>query len=41
MKGGNDYPLAQLMEQTNNCKYYQTTDWKDTVDILENIGEIK
>ena len=41
MKGGNDYPLAKLMEQTDNCKYYQTTDWKDTVDILENIGENK
>ena len=29
-KGGNDYPLAKLMEETENCRYYQTDDWKRT-----------
>ena len=40
-KGGNDYPLAKLMDKTQYCKYYQTNSWKDTIDILENIGETK
>ena len=34
-KGGNDYPLAKLMEETNNCKYYQTEGWEQTMEILQ------
>ena len=29
-KGGNDYPLAKLMEETKNCRFYQTDDWRKT-----------
>jgi len=36
-EGGNDYPLAKLMEETNNCYTFQTTDWKQTQLILENL----
>tara|TARA_Y100000592_G_scaffold530_1_gene875 strand:+ start:401 stop:1678 length:1278 start_codon:yes stop_codon:yes gene_type:complete len=36
-EGGNDYPLAKLMEKTNNCKYYHTENWKQTQKILESI----
>ena len=36
MKGGNDYPLAKLMEETHDCSYYQTKDWKETKQILDN-----
>ena len=35
MEGGNDYPLAKLMEKTNNCSYYQTTGPEETQKILE------
>ena len=34
-KGGNDYPLAKLMEETNNCKYFQTEGPKQTMEILQ------
>ena len=36
-EGGNDYPLAKLMEETENCSYYQTEGWKQTKEILENL----
>tara|TARA_B100000287_G_scaffold81285_1_gene73837 strand:- start:154 stop:882 length:729 start_codon:yes stop_codon:yes gene_type:complete len=38
MKGGNDYPLAKLMEETDNCSYYQTKGWKETQEILESLN---
>ena len=37
MEGGNDYPLAKLMEKTENCKYYQTESWEQTQKILEKL----
>ena len=39
MKGGNDYPLAKLMEKTENCSYYQTEGWKETKQILEKLSD--
>ena len=38
-KGGNDYPLAKLMEDTKNCSYYQTESWKHTQQILESLND--
>ena len=35
MVGGNDYPLAKLMEETNNCKYFQTEGPEQTMEILQ------
>ena len=35
-EGGNDYPLAKLMEETKNCRYHQTSGWKQTKEILES-----
>lgn len=32
---GNDYPLAKLMEETNNCKYFQTEGPEQTMEILQ------
>jgi len=29
-KGGNDYPLAKLMEKTPNCKFHQVEDYRKT-----------
>jgi len=37
MKGGNDYPLAKLMENTDKCSYHQTESWEHTKQILENL----
>ena len=37
--GGNDYPLAQLMDKTKNCDWYQTEGWKETQKILEKLNE--
>ena len=34
-KGGNDYPLAKLMEETDNCKYFQTEGIEQTMEILQ------
>ena len=34
-KGGNDYPLAKLMTETDNCKYFHTSGWEHTKKILE------
>ena len=38
MKGGNDYPLAKLMEETDNCSYYQTEGPEQTIEILEELN---
>tara|TARA_B100000287_G_scaffold87541_1_gene80166 strand:- start:488 stop:1237 length:750 start_codon:yes stop_codon:yes gene_type:complete len=35
-EGGNDYPLAKLMEETKNCSYHQTSGWEQTKEILES-----
>ena len=35
--GGNDYPLAKLMDLKDNCSSYHTTGWKQTQKILENL----
>ena len=35
--GGNDYPLAHLMDNMKNCDWYDTEDWKQTKQILEDI----
>ena len=39
MTGGNDYPLAKLMEETNNCRYFQTEGWEETQEILESLND--
>ena len=36
-EGGNDYPLAKLMKETNNCYTFQTNSWEQTQEILENL----
>ena len=36
-EGGNDYPLAKLMEETDNCNYYQTEGPEQTQKILESL----
>tara|TARA_Y100000004_G_scaffold164313_1_gene194353 strand:+ start:287 stop:1015 length:729 start_codon:yes stop_codon:yes gene_type:complete len=36
-QGGNDYPLAKLMEETDNCSYYQTEGPEQTQQILESL----
>ena len=38
-KGGNDYPLAQLMKKTDNCSYYQTDGPEQTQKILEKLSD--
>ena len=38
-KGGNDYPLALLMDNTDNCDFYQTDGWKETQQILESLND--
>ena len=35
--GGNDYPLAELMDNTEICDWYHTKGWEHTKEILENI----
>ena len=37
--GGNDYPLAQLMDNIEDCDWYQTEDWKETQKILEKLSD--
>ena len=37
MKNGNDYPLALLMDNTDNCDFYQTEGSEQTQKILENL----
>ena len=36
-KSGNDYPLAKLMNETDNCSYYQTEGWEKTIKILKEL----
>ena len=38
-KGGNDYPLALLMDNTDNCDFYQTNGWEHTQKILEKLSD--
>ena len=38
-RGGNDYPLAVLMDNTENCDFYQTDGWKETQQILESLND--
>ena len=38
-KGGNDYPLALLMDNTENCDFYQTDGWEHTKEILESLND--
>jgi phosphomannomutase len=38
-EGGNDYPLAKLMDETDNCSSYHTTGWKQTQKILEELND--
>ena len=35
--GGNDYPLAELMDNTEICDWYHTKGWEQTKEILENL----
>ena len=36
-KGGNDYPLAHLMNKKDNCSTFQTDGWEHTMQILEKL----
>jgi len=38
-QGGNDYPLAVLMDNIENCDFYQTDGWKETQQILESLND--
>ena len=38
-EGGNDYPLAKLMEETDNCSYYQTEGPEQTMKILKELND--
>ena len=35
--GGNDYPLAELMDNIEGCDWYHTEGWKHTKEILEKL----
>ena len=35
--GGNDYPLARLMDNIERCEWYQTKGWEHTKQILESL----
>ena len=37
--GGNDYPLAKLMDEIDNCSYYQTNGPEETQKILEKLSD--
>ena len=37
--GGNDYPLAQLMDDLEGCDWHQTSGWEETKKILEDYDE--
>ena len=39
MEGGNDYPLALLMDNTNNCDFHQTEGPEQTQQILEKLSD--
>tara|TARA_Y100000361_G_C11095030_1_gene308544 strand:- start:37 stop:777 length:741 start_codon:yes stop_codon:yes gene_type:complete len=36
---GNDYPLAKLMNETDNCSSLQTDGWQQTQQILEKLSD--
>ena len=38
-EGGNDYPLAKLMGETEGCGYYKVEDYKETKQILESLDD--
>ena len=35
--GGNDYPLAELMDNIEGCDWYHTKGWEHTKEILESL----
>ena len=37
--GGNDYPLAELMDNLERCDWYQTDGWEQTQKILESLND--
>ena len=37
--GGNDYPLAELMDNMSGCDWYHTKGWKQTKQILESLSD--
>jgi phosphomannomutase len=37
--GGNDYPLAELMDNIEECDWYHTKGWKQTKEILEELND--
>ena len=37
--GGNDYPLAELMDNTEICDWYHTNGWEHTQQILESLND--
>ena len=37
--GGNDYPLAKLMDNIVDCDWYHTSGWEETKQILENFSD--
>ena len=37
--GGNDYPLAQLMDDLEGCDWHQTSGWEETKQILEKLSD--
>ena len=36
---GNDYPLAELMDNTEICDWYHTKGWEHTKEILESLSD--
>ena len=37
--GGNDYPLAELMDNIQGCDWYHTKGWEHTQEILESLND--
>ena len=37
--GGNDYPLAKLMDSLEGCSSYHTKGWEHTKEILESLND--
>ena len=37
--GGNDYPLAHLMDNLEGCNWYHTKGWEHTKEILESLND--
>ena len=37
--GGNDYPLAKLMDNLERCDWYHTKGWEHTKEILESLND--